>query len=113
MIDMDAMIDSISDPLASRCYKHIIEEISAFEKNLDNEHEVAIKLANFGGSVLLYVDNIGYINPDLITMSGISNTPTAKGAYSKLIIHMNQLSFMLVAVKKQNPSKPARRIGFC
>lgn len=37
-----------------KCEK-IIEEISAFEKQLDNEHEIALRFASFGASVTMIV----------------------------------------------------------
>ena len=38
--------------LADTQYEIIMEQISEFEKNLDDEHEVALKLCNFGQSIL-------------------------------------------------------------
>ena len=78
--------------LANTQYEIIMKQISEFEKNLDDEHEVALKLCNFGQSILLNVTDIGYHNPHLIQ-------------------HINQISFLLMAVPKSNPDKPARRIA--
>lgn len=92
--------------LADTQYEIIMEQISEFEKNLDDEHEVALKLCNFGQSILLNVTDIGYHNPHLMIYYG-----TVNGKETQLIQHINQISFLLMAVPKSNPDKPARRIA--
>ena len=90
-------------------YQHecIKEEIESFQNGLDDEHEIAIQLASFGQSILMLVSDIGYVNPNLMLFYG-----TVNGRPSKLIQHVNQLNFMLQAIPKEDPNKPARRIGF-
>ena len=66
-------------------YEIIMNEIADFESALDDDHEVALKLCNFG-----------YVN----------------GQYSQLIQHISQINFLLTSVPKSDPNKSARRIGF-
>ena len=108
-LDLPADFNQPADySLASNQYDIIMEEISDFEKNLDENHEVAFKLCNFGQSITLYVTEIGYHNPDLMFYYGIAN-----GKEMQLIQHVSQINFLLVAVPKPDPTKPARRIiGF-
>lgn len=93
--------------LADHQYEIVMEEIQAFQNNLDNEHEVGIQLASFGQNIIINVTDIGYSNPDLFHFYGFVN-----GNPAELIQHQNQLNFLLMAVKKADPEKPARRIGF-
>lgn len=93
--------------LADYTYEIIMEEIKDFEDQLDDDHEVALRLASFGQSITLAVHEIGYANPSTLTFYGyVGNQPAT------LIQHVNQLSFLLLAVKKPDPEKPPRRIGF-
>lgn len=88
-------------------YEILISEIKAFEKNLDDEHEVAVKLASFGESITINVEHIGYYNPSIIVFDG-----TISGNRATLMQHVNQLNFLLLAVRKADPELPPRRIGF-
>lgn len=93
--------------LADYSYEVIIERIKEFEDALDNDHEVALQLASFGQSITLSVVDIGYSNPSTLVFHGYVGDQPAT-----LIQHMSQLNFLLLAVKKANPEKPPRRIGF-
>lgn len=97
----------INDPtLASWKYKKIMEEIKAFESNLDNDHEIAIQLASFGTSIKMAVHDIGYQNPDMLYFFG-----KVDGQEAQLIQHVSQLNFLLLAVAKRNSAKSPRRIA--
>ena len=93
--------------LANHMHKIIMEEIYDFEQYLDNEHEVALKLCNFGQHILLNVTDIGYHNPNIMFYYGFVD-----GKEAQLIQNTSQINFLLVAVPKHNPQKPPRRIGF-
>lgn len=93
--------------MADYSYEVIMERIKEFEDNLDNDHEVAIKLASFGQSITLSVTDIGYSNPSTLVFYGYIGDQ-----FATLIQHMSQLNFLLLAVKKPEPEKPPRRIGF-
>lgn len=92
---------------ADYSYEVIIKCIYEFENNLDDDHEIAIKLASFGRSITMAVTDIGYANPSTLVFYGY-----VEGQYATLIQHMSQLNFLLLAVKKADPEKPPRRIGF-
>jgi len=93
--------------LADYQYELIMESIADFEKDLDENHEVALYLASFGQSILMNVVSIGYANPSLIYFHGY-----VEDRFSTLIQHVSQLSFLLTSVEKPEPEKPPRRIGF-
>lgn len=82
------------------------EYVRAFEKELDEDHEVGARLVSFGTSIQIHVHAISYTAPFLITFSGV----TENGDAVRLIQHVSQLSFLLVALKKI--SDAPYRIGF-
>ena len=55
----------------------------------------------------MFVDDIGYQNPDIMYFYG-----TVNGNQAQLIQHVSQLNFMLMAVPKDLPERKPRRIGF-
>lgn len=93
--------------LADWKYEKIMEEIYDFEQNLDEEHEIALKLTSFGSSLTMIVTSIGYQNPDMLYFYGLVN-----GKDAQLIQHISQLNFLLTSVERKDKSKPIRRIGF-
>lgn len=88
-------------------FDSLIEYITDFQNKLDSEHEIGMFLSSFGQSILMNVVSISYDEPYLIMFEGYVN-----GERSKLIQHHSQLNFLLVAQKRADESKPARRIGF-
>lgn len=91
---------------ADEQFKILKRYIQEFENSLDAEHEVGIKMTNFGQTVLMYVQQITYEDPVLMVFKGLVN-----GREATLIQHINQLNFMLTSVEKE-PDRPKRRIGF-
>jgi hypothetical protein len=94
--------------LADQFQKRLLEMVYDFESNLDQEHEVGMRLVSFGQTVSFHVNDIGYYNPSLITFSGILEN----GSPVELIQHVSQISFLLMSVPKLDPEKPPKRIGF-
>ncbi|MGP3607644.1 DUF6173 family protein [Anoxybacteroides rupiense] len=94
--------------LASEFYKRLIEMINDFEGDLDEEHEVGIRLVSFGQTLQFHIESIGYCNPSLITFQG----RLQNGARVELIQHVSQINFLLMALPKMDESGPPRRIGF-
>ena len=88
-------------------FEKLIEQIKDFEEGLDDDHEVALKLASFGSAIMMYVVTIGYQNPDMLYFYGFVD-----GQPALLIQHMSQLNFLITSVEKIDKDKPARRIGF-
>ena len=85
----------------------IREYIEEFESSLDQEHEVGLMLTNFGQSILMQVTEIGYEKSVLLVFKGIVD-----GNPATLIQHINQLSFLLTSVPRQDPEKTKKKIGF-
>lgn len=108
MFELNIPVDPIRDyHLADWKYEKIMEEIADFEKALDKDHEIALKLAAFGSSVTMVVTSIGYQNPDMLYFYGFVN-----GKDAQLIQHVSQLNFLMTSVERKDKTKPARRIGF-
>ena len=93
--------------MADYSYEVILRRIKEFEETLDDDHEVAVKLASFGQSVTMVVSGLGFSNPSTLVFYGFVGDQRAT-----LIQHMSQLNFLLLAVRKADPEKPPRRIGF-
>lgn len=55
----------------------------------------------------MQVTDIGCQNPDMLYFYAYVN-----GNKTQLIQHSSQLNFMLMTVKKEEPDRPPRRIGF-
>ena len=93
--------------MADYTYEVVMERIHDFETELDDDHEVGVMLASFGQTVTMSVTDIGYSNPCTLVFHGF-----VKSQRATLIQHVSQLNFLLLAVEKSDPAKPARRIGF-
>lgn len=89
-----------------RTAENLKKYIEDFEASLDANHEVALRIASFGGVVQFHAETIGFAKPDLVTFIGV----TDEGERVQLVQHYTQLSFLLKAAKKLQPQ--ARRIGF-
>ena len=93
--------------LADWKYEKIMEEIAEYEAKLDNDHEIALRLASFGSSTVMVVTSVGYQNPDMLYFYGFVN-----GKDAQLIQHVSQLNFLITSVEREDKTKPERRIGF-
>ncbi|MCB2109478.1 MAG: hypothetical protein H6895_03870 [Defluviimonas sp.] len=92
---------------AQWAYERLILYIQNFEKQLDNEHEVAMGFAG-GDTGVLRIEGIGYFDPDIVTFYGRDETE----ARTQLIQHVSQLSVMLRALPRAQEEGSPRRIGF-
>jgi hypothetical protein len=101
-------IDLTNPDYASEFHQRLIEMICDFDKELDQEHEVGMRLVTFGQAITFHVSDIGYYNPSLIQFYG----KLEDGSNVELIQHVSQISFLLMAVKRLDPSTPKPRIGF-
>lgn len=108
-VNKEKKVETNSIELASDFFKKLSHYMDEFDKGLNQEHEVGIRLVNFGQSIQFTVHNIGYYNPQLICFYG----EMPDGSAIQLIQHVNQLNFLLTAVKRKNPDEPKRPIGFC
>ena len=88
-------------------YEKIKEQIEDFQKGLSEDLDVCVALAAFGTSMIMQVTDIGYQNPDILYFYGYIN-----GKQAQMIQHVSQLNFVLMTMKKEEPDRPPRRIGF-
>ena len=88
-------------------YEVLRDEIETFQRELSEEYDVMVALTSFGSQMIMQVTNIGYQNPDVLFFYGSCN-----GQKAQLIQHVSQLSFMLLAMKKEEPDRKPNRIGF-
>jgi hypothetical protein len=106
----DTLSESWQQPeLASDYFKKLSHYMDEFDKNLNQEQEVGVRLVSFGQTIQFTVENIGYYNPKLICFYG----KMPDGSAIQLIQHINQISFLLTAVQRKDPEQPKRPIGFC
>ena len=88
-------------------YERLILYIQNFEKQLDNEHEVAMGFAG-GDTGVIRIEGMGFFDPDIITFYGTDPA----GTKTQLVQHVSQLSVMLRALPKQVAAAEPNRIGF-
>ena len=94
--------------MASGFYERLAKSIIEFEKKLQPDEEIGLRLVSFGESITIHVDDLGYWNPSLIKFFGFDE----KGNEVELIQHVSQISFLLVKLPC-DLSKPQRqRVGF-
>ena len=92
---------------AEWAYERLILYIQNFEKQLDNEHEVAMGFAGNETGVLR-IEGLGYFDPDIVTFYGTD----AHGGRMQLIQHVSQLNVALRALPLPREDMEPRRIGF-
>ncbi len=103
----DEIFRNLVEPnLASEQYEKIARMVKQFEMDLDDEHEVGMRLVTFGEAIKIHVDDLGFSNPCLMRYYGFLED----GSKVQLIQHVSQISFLLVALQKTG-EKP-RRIGY-
>jgi hypothetical protein len=93
---------------ASEFHARLLKWISDFDAELDQAHEVGVRLVTFGQAVVFSLSDIGFWNPSLITFRGV----TDDGSPVELIQHVTQISVLLMKLPRKDSSKPKRRIGF-
>ncbi len=101
-----ARADHLKNNPAIPAYQAIQKYVEKFEAQLDNEHEVGVALAFFGGNVFFHAEKIECSPSNIITFYGT----TVEGEKLQLIQHVSQLNFLLKKAKKTE--EKARRIGF-
>lgn len=92
---------------AQWAYERMILYIQNFEKQLDNEHEVAMGFTG-GDAGVLRIEGMGYYDPDIVTFYGSD----AGGAKTQLVQHVSQLNVLLRALPKSVEAAEPNRIGF-
>lgn len=92
---------------AESAYDRIILYIRTFEAQLNADQEVAMGFAGSEAGILR-IDGLGFFAPDILTFYGSDEA----GLKMQLIQHVSQLSVMLQARPKADPTDAPRRIGF-
>lgn len=103
---------AMQDPKAKKspaqwAYERVILYIQNFEKQLDDQHEIALGFVG-GDTGVMKIEGVGYFDPDVITFYGQDGT----GAKTQLIQHIGQLNVMLRAAPKHVDQSKPNRIGF-
>ena len=93
---------------AAGCVRRLEAQIRLFESELDADHDVGIRLVNFGSEITFRVTDIGSVEPDLIIFTG----KTPAGVPVRLLQHRNQLDFLLTTLERSDPEQPKRPVGF-
>lgn len=91
--------------LADAFYERLIESIVDFEKALNADEEVGVRLVSFGETIIIHIDDLGYWNPSLVYFFGRDNN----NREVQLIQHVTQISVLLMKVPRINNRE---RIGF-
>ena len=99
--------DSTGKSAARWAYERLILYIQNFEKQLDQDHEVAMGFAGSDAGIMR-IEGLGYFDPDVLTFYGTNEA----GTRAQLIQHVSQLSVMLTAMPKSPEQAEANRIGF-
>jgi len=92
---------------AEWAYQRLILYIQQFEKQLDNEHEVAMGFVG-GAPGVMRIEGMGFFDPDIVTFHGTDSS----GARTQLIQHVSQLNVLLRALPKDAGRAEPNRIGF-
>lgn len=98
----------VNPNLATEFYSRLVKLIDDFDKTLDPQHEVGVRLVNFGKAVTFHLDSMGCWNPSLIFFRGV----TDQGEPVELIQHVTQISILLMKVPRKNLDVPKKPIGF-
>lgn len=88
-------------------FNHLRREMAEFQEQLDETHEIGLRLANFGAAAQLHIRGISFENPNLIEFIGVldGNKPV------KVLQHINQLNLLMIAVPPIEDAAPYR-VGF-
>ena len=93
--------------LANEFADKLLDRMNSFDKDLDLEYEVGMKLVSFGQTITFHVSNIGYYNPSLIIFYGF----TEDGNKVEYVQHVTQINFLLLALPRLKPDAPKQKIG--
>lgn len=102
--EIQGLRDLAADADAKVTRDRIVTLIQEFEENIPDDEIAAMILASFSVPIL----DVGYSNPNLIIFYG----KRPDGTPVHIIQHISQVSLCLSTVKRPNPSKQRRRIGF-
>jgi hypothetical protein len=102
------VVEATEANYASEFYHRLTKWIRDYDAKLDQAQEVGVRLVSFGQSVVFHLENMGYWNPSLISFKG----RTDKDEPVELIQHVSQISILLMALPRKDPTQPKNPIGF-
>ncbi len=92
---------------AQEMFQFIQARMANFQKNLPEDYEMGVKLANYGVAAEIHIRGMGFQNPSIIEFYGMLEG----GKQAILVQHVAQLNFMLLAVPPLDDARPYR-VGF-
>ena len=93
---------------AQEVFQFLRARMTAFQEALEENHEMGVKLANYGMAAEIHVRGMGFQNPSIIEFYGLTNS----GEQVTLVQHVAQLNFMLIAVPPVKEDEEPFRVGF-
>ena len=100
--------NAVEENRASSFRERLVEWINGFDAALDQTQEVGVRLVSFGQTVVFRLTSVGYYDPSLISFKGVTEDRNPV----ELIQHVSQISILLMALPRKDPSQPKRPIGF-
>lgn len=93
---------------AEETAKYIYNSILEFSSQIGENHEVGLQVTTLGNGIQVYLNELSYHNPHLI----IFGSENPDGTKLRIVQHITQLNYALIAIPKTEPEKPKRKIGF-
>ena len=86
----------------------LVTMINEFDDRLDKEHEVGLRLVNFGQTFIVHLEDVGFWDPSLLWFKG----KTEDDNPVEIIQHVTQISIALMVLPRKNTEEPKKKIGF-
>lgn len=93
---------------AQEVFQFLRARMVAFQNGLPDDHEMGVKLANYGMAAEIHIRGMGFQNPSIIEFYGLLED----GQQVTLVQHVAQLNFMLIAVPPVTNGDAPYRVGF-
>ena len=92
---------------ANVLYEQLMVQIAEFEKELNQDEEIAAYLASFGKEIIIQIEAISFSDPYFIIFEGsVNNSPV------RLVQHVSQLNVLFTSINVKELNRPPRRFGF-
>ena len=107
-IPKNPVLENMEENWASAFHERLKNWIAEFDAELDEGHEVGVRLVSFGQTVVFHLKHLGFSNPSLIAFSGTTDS----GDPVHLIQHVSQISILLMKLPRKDPESPKQPFGF-